>query len=208
MTLFHVATHRPPIVLAAAVFWALVLWPGATVQGAPERYGIGTTPSAEEIDALDIDIMPDGRGLPPGSGSAGQGRELYLSQCGGCHGNDGTGGSGGILAGTLAGAPVYQPRQFAEDPSLRRTVGNYWSHATSLFDYIRRAMPFDRPGSLDNDQLYSVTAYVLFLNGLVAEDSVLDAHTLPQISMPAEPYFRPADTHHTQTNEGGRNHEE
>ena len=94
--------------------------------------------------------------------------------------------------GSLAGAPRYDANAFADDKSLERTVGNYWPYATSLFDYIRRAMPFDRPGSLDSDEVYAVTAYILFLNGLIEESTAIDRETLPQIEMPARKYFRAA----------------
>ena len=151
----------------------------------PERYDIGRTPPAAEIEQIDIDVMPDGRGLPAGSGTVAQGQVLYHSACSQCHGAAGRGGP----HGSLAGAPRYSPAEFADDKTLERTVGNYWPYATSLFDYIRRAMPYDAPGSLENNEIYAVTAYILYLNELVDESAVMDRHTLPQIEMPARRYF-------------------
>lgn len=154
----------------------------------PEQYDIGRTPQAAEIGQVDIDVMPDGRGLPAGSGTVARGQALYESACRQCHGAAGRGGP----HGSLAGAPQYGPAEFADDKTLERTVGNYWPYATSLFDYIRRAMPYDAPGSLASDELYAVTAYILYLNELIDESAVMDRHTLPQIEMPARQHFRAA----------------
>jgi cytochrome c len=159
------------------------------VAGGPDRYDIGSTPTAAEIERVDIDVMPDGRGLPAGSGTVAAGQVLYDAACSHCHGSAGRGGP----YGSLAGAPAYSPAEFAADKSLERTVGNYWPYATSLFDYIRRAMPFDKPGSLDSDEVYAVTAYLLYLNELIARSAVMDRGTLPLVEMPARQYFRAAD---------------
>ncbi len=161
---------------------------GAAAVEAGESFGLGVTPTAEEVRRIDIDVMPDGRGLPEGSGSAAEGRVIYNSACAGCHGAEGQGGPNG----SLAGAPLHKPEQLAGDKSLQRTVGNYWPYATSLFDYLRRAMPFDRPGSLQSDELYAITAYLLYLNDLIEEADVLDRDSLPRVRMPAQPYFRAA----------------
>ena len=155
------------------------------VSDSPDRYGIGSTPTPSEIERVNIDVMPDGRGLPEGTGTAAAGQALYEAACGQCHGPAGRGGP----HGSLAGAPRYSPGEFADTKSLERTVGNYWPYATSLFDYIRRAMPFDRPGSLDSDEVYAVTAYILFLNGLIDESTAIDRESLPQVEMPARKYF-------------------
>ncbi len=152
---------------------ALAAPPSEIPVGSP--LGIGQHASASQIASWDIDIAPDGRNLPPGSGSVAQGLEIYRSQCAGCHGADGKGGVGERLVGgqgTLATAnPI-------------KTVGSYWPYATTLFDYIRRAMPMNAPQSLSADQVYAVSAYVLYLNGLVPQDAVLSAATLPEIRMP------------------------
>ncbi|MEM7409294.1 MAG: cytochrome c [Myxococcota bacterium] len=138
--------------------------------------GLGTPVSADAIAARDIDADAWGAGLPPGSGSAREGKDLYASQCARCHGLAGDDGPADALVTREGGAP-------------RLTVGNYWPYAPTLFDYLRRAMPYDRPGSLDNDALYALTAYLLAENGIVADDAVLDQETLPQVVMPGRARF-------------------
>ena len=137
--------------------------------------GLGQAASAAEIAMLDIAIPPSGAGLPAGSGDARAGAKVYAAQCQSCHGEKGAGKPADALVGgqgTLASAnPV-------------RTVGSYWPHATTLFDYTRRAMPVTAPRTLTNDEVYAVTAYVLYLNGIIAEDHRLDAQTLPAVKMP------------------------
>lgn len=146
------------------------------------RLGLGTAASPEQIRDWDIDVRADGAALPPGSGSAIQGRAIYETRCLACHGANGEGGPAPRLAGgqgTLAGkAPVL-------------TVGSYWPYATTLYDYIRRAMPLDRPQSLTADEVYAVTAYTLYLNGIVKADVVLDAASLARVRMPNRDGFRP-----------------
>jgi cytochrome c len=136
---------------------------------------IGRTPSAAELAAIDIEVLPDGRGLPPGRSTAAEGRQVYTAHCASCHGATGREGPNDLLAGgqgTLATArPV-------------KTVGSYWPYATTLWDYINRAMPFQRPHSLSADEVYGATAYVLFLNGIVGAGDVISATTLPQVQMP------------------------
>jgi cytochrome c len=155
-------------------------------QAASRRYGFGHPASPGEIAAWDIDVRPDGKGLPPGRGSVSQGARLYAEQCAVCHGKRGEGARYEALAGREHG-----DFGFAKDARLRdkRTVGNYWPYATTLFDYINRSMPQALPGSLKPDEVYAVTAYVLFLNGLVAQDAVLDAQSLPKLVMPARDRF-------------------
>jgi cytochrome c len=138
-------------------------------------YGIGRVATPAEIAGWNIDIGRDGSGLPPGSGTVAQGREVFAQQCVACHGDKGQGGVGDKLVGgqgTLATAsPV-------------RTVGSYWPYAPTLFDYIRRAMPQNAPQLLSNDDVYAVSAYILNLNGLLPADATLDAKTLAAIKMP------------------------
>jgi len=133
------------------------------------KYGVGRAPTPDEIREWSISIGPDGKGLPEGHGTAVQARDTYANRCVKCHGDKGQGRED---APAIAGARPL------------RTVGSYWPYATTLFDYIRRAMPFDRPGTLATDQVYSLTAYVLYLNGLVKDTDVIDARTLPKIQMP------------------------
>jgi mono/diheme cytochrome c family protein len=157
--------------LAVATLLVLV----AVDARAQSPYGIGRPATPPEIAGWNIDIGRDGRNLPPGSGSASRGREVFEQQCASCHGEQGQGGVGDQLAGgqgTLATAkPV-------------RTVGSYWPYAPTLFDYIRRAMPQNAPQSLSNDDVYAVSAYVLNLNGLLAADATVDAKSLAAIKMP------------------------
>jgi S-disulfanyl-L-cysteine oxidoreductase SoxD len=153
----------------------------------PARLGIGRPATEAEIDRLDIDVRPDGTGLPQGSGSVRAGRELYAARCAACHGTTGKEGPNDRLVGRFPGDSF----PFGTDPTARRTIGSYWPYATTLFDYIRRAMPFDAPGSLTSEQIYSVAAWLLFANDLIPEDAVLDAKSLPAIRMPARLRFVP-----------------
>jgi S-disulfanyl-L-cysteine oxidoreductase SoxD len=139
------------------------------------RYGIGRAGTPAEIAGWNIDVRADGDGLPPGHGAVSEGQKVYEHRCAACHGDQGEGQPMDALVGgegTLATAkPV-------------RTVGSYWPYATTLYDYVHRAMPFNAPQSLTPDQVYAVTAYVLFLNGIVPKGAVMDAHTLPRVRMP------------------------
>lgn len=149
------------------------------------RLGIGRTASADEIKAIDIDVMPDGRGLPPGRGTVAEGATVYAAKCQSCHGKDGAGGSADRLVGTDSG-PNFN---FATDPKLVKTVGNYWPYATTLFDYTQRAMPFTQPGTLAPNETYALTAYILSLNKIVPPDAAMDATTLPKVVMPSKNRF-------------------
>jgi len=140
-----------------------------------QTYGVGREATAEEVAAWDVTIGPEGRELPAGSGTAKDGAQVYEVRCKECHGEDGVGGDQAGLVGN--------PEQLKQAPPIK-TVGSYWPYATTLFDYTRRAMPFEDPGTLSADQVYAVTAYVLHLNGLVAEDDVLDRDSLPNVVMP------------------------
>lgn len=148
----------------------------------PGHYGIGEVPTAEQIAAWDIDIRPDGAGLPPGSGTVQEGEEIYDRQCASCHGVFGMGEG---RYPPLAGGTVDDLRR-AGQLGLRpdKTVGSYWPHATTLFDYIRRAMPFGNGQSLTAGQTYAVTAYVLHLNGILPYEGALDADSLAAVEMP------------------------
>ena len=140
-----------------------------------QTYGVGRPASADEVAAWDLTIGPEGRELPAGSGTARDGAQVYEVRCKECHGDQGAGGDHAALVGN--------PEQLKQTPALK-TVGSYWPYATTLFDYTRRAMPFEEPGTLSADQVYAVTAYILQLNGLVAEDDVLDRESLPKVVMP------------------------
>ena len=147
---------------------------------ADEGPGLGREMSAAEVAAIDFAVMPDGTGLPSGSGNASAGANLYQQHCVACHGEEGQNGLHDPLAGgqgTIAG------------PMPNKTVGSYWPYATTLFDYLRRAMPYQNPGTLSNDELYALTAYVLYLNGILGEADTIDASSLPSVEMPNRENF-------------------
>ncbi len=150
---------------------------------APDRFGFGSAASDARIALWDIDVKPDGAGLPPGSGSVEEGRRLYQVQCMACHGPTGTEGPNDRLV------PAGEWEQWPQG----RAVGGYWPYATTLFDYVRRAMPQATPGSLSDDQVYAVSAYVLHLNGLLPADATLDSASLAAVEMPARNRFVPDD---------------
>ena len=135
----------------------------------------GRVATEQEVAAWDISIPPSGAGLPPGSGTAKQGETVYVAQCQACHGPKGVGKPADVLVGGVG--------SLATDKPLR-TVGSYWPYATTLFDYTRRAMPATKPLSLTNDEVYAVTAYLLYLNGIIGEGAEMNAQTLPQVKMP------------------------
>ena len=166
-------------------------------QGAPEQFGFGRAATAEEIAAWDIDIMPDGTGLPEGGGTAASGAPIYARQCAVCHGQSGEGGIADRLVGyTPETTPPFGPRYEewrGDGPDVPYSVGNYWPYATTLFDYIRRAMPSDAPGTLEADQVYGLVAWILAENGLIGADDVMNATSLPAVEMPARDIFVPQE---------------
>jgi len=161
----------------------------ASLPESPARYGLGRDARPEEIEALALSIAPDGRGLPEGRGSARDGAPIYAARCAACHGVEGEGGSGGVLAGRIPDDAF----DFGDGMPGARTIGSYWPYATTVFDYVRRSMPFDRPGSLTDSEVYAVTAHLLYLNGIVGAEEVLDRTSLPQVEMPARDRFVPDD---------------
>jgi len=167
--------------LAAAGLLAMA---AATAQG--PRYGIGRPATAEETAGWNIDVTPDGAGLPAGHGSVREGARIYALACASCHGANGGGGA------VERGPPLAGGRGSLATAHPDKTVGSYWPYATTLFDYIRRAMPYNAPESLTADEVYAVSAYVLYLNGIVAEGAQLDADTLAKIRMPNRLGFKNA----------------
>lgn len=139
------------------------------------KYGVGHTPASDEIRALGVTVAPDGTGLPEGSGTAAEGRAIFATRCAKCHGEKGEGGDGPVLVGGQGTLATAKPL---------KTVGSFWPYATTLWDYVNRAMPFNQPGLLSHSQVYAVVAYVLHLNGIVGETQTLNAKTLPSVRMP------------------------
>jgi len=168
--------------LAAAAVLSNLLAPIAAPVAAQEGPRLGVEATPEQVAAWALTVLPDGTGLPPGSGTARAGEAIYAQKCLACHGAEGKDGPNDRLAGghgSLAdAAPV-------------KTVGSYWPYATTVFDYIRRAMPFVQPQSLSADETYALTAYLLYLNGIVAIDDRIDRQSLPAVEMPnAENFYR------------------
>jgi hypothetical protein len=153
----------------------------------PDRYGFGTPATRALIDSMDIDVEPDGHGLPAGRGSVAQGAAVFSLHCVKCHGPGGVRGpERPLVTEKMYRIPGFP---FANVPNYLPTVGTYWPYAPTLFDYIRKAMPQDAPGSLTNDQVYAVVAYILWRSDIIARDSALDARTLPAVLMPARGRF-------------------
>ena len=155
----------------------IVLWLAAAVPLAAQSptYGVGRPPTPDEIRALGSAIAPDGGGLPEGSGTVATGRAVFAAQCSRCHGPSGEGNVGPVLVGGQGTLATARPL---------KTIGSYWPYATTIFDYIRRAMPFQAPESLTNDQVYALTAYLLAENGIIQAGDTMNAQTLPQVKMP------------------------
>ena len=157
----------------------------------PASFGFGRDATAEDIEAWDIDVRPDGEGLPEGHGTVPEGEVIYQAKCAVCHGPTGIEGPNDRLVGRLPGDTF----SMDEDLSQRqlKAIGSYWPYSTTLFDYIRRAMPQPMPGSLTDDEVYALTAYLLYLNNLVPADAVMGRETLPAVQMPARDLFLPDD---------------
>jgi mono/diheme cytochrome c family protein len=144
-------------------------------QAPSRRPDLARAASAQEVAVWDISIPPSGAGLPAGTGTPKQGEAVYIAQCQACHGPKGVGKPADPLVGGVGSLATAKPV---------RTVGSYWPYATTLFDYTRRAMPITNAQSLTNDEVYAVTAYLLYLNGIIGENAEMNAKTLPQVKMP------------------------
>ena len=155
---------------------ALVLLAGAARAETPN---LGRPISPADIASWDISIMPDGQGLPAGSGTAAQGVKVYAEQCSACHGDS---GKGGVNAALVGSPPL-------DGMDARKTIANFWGYPTTVFDYIRRAMPWPNPRTLSNDEVYALCAYVFSLNKLIGENDVMNAETLPKVKMPNRDNF-------------------
>ena len=154
---------------------AAILFASAVALAQSPTYKVGRTPTDADTRALGIIVAPDGTGLPAGSGTAVQGKEVFAARCASCHGPAGEGGDGPPLVGGKGTLATAAPK---------KTVGSYWPYATTVWDYVNRAMPFNQPGTLNPDEVYAVSAYVLFLNDIVGEKQVLNAASLPLVRMP------------------------
>ena len=144
---------------------------------------LGKPISPEDLAAWDISIGPDGTGLPPGSGTAKQGEAVFTAKCQACHGAKGAGQPNDRLVGGQGSLP-------GDNPAVK-TVGSYWPYATTIFDYVRRAMPYNESKTLSPDEIYAVAAYILNLNGVIGDTDVINAQTLPSVKMPNRDGFIP-----------------
>ena len=162
--------------LLTAVWLAFCL---AADAASAEGPNLGKPIDAAEIAAWDISIQPDGTGLPPGGGKAADGARIYADKCAQCHGPDGKGGVAGVTASPLVGGgPI------TDISASMKTIANFWPYATTLFDYIRRSMPWQQPMTLTNEEVYALTAYILAQNKLIGENDTMDAQALPNLKMP------------------------
>ena len=159
------------------IFVALAASTSSVAQETPK---LGRLATPAEIAGWDISIPPDGTGLPPGSGTPDQGAVVYTQKCQSCHGEKGAGKPNDRMVGGQGTLTSTRPV---------RTIGSYWPYATTVFDYVRRAMPYTQTHSLSNEEVYAVTAYLLHLNGIIGAEDVMNAQTLPQVKMPNRDNF-------------------
>lgn len=163
------STHNAALAAACA----LGLFSSAALAETPN---LGKVITPDEVAPWDISVSPDGAGLPPGSGTPKQGEAVYASKCLACHGERGAGKPNDALVGGIG--------SLAGDKPALKTVGSFWPYATTIFDYVRRSMPYNELKTLTNDELYAVTAYILQLNGIIGENDTMNAQTLPKVRMP------------------------
>lgn len=154
---------------------AILLAATAMLAAQSPKYGVGRPPTPDELRELGAAIAPDGTGLPAGSGTVAAGREVFAAKCSRCHGETAGGGVGPTLVGGQGSLATAKPL---------KTVGSFWPYATTVWDYVNRAMPFDQPGVLKPPEVYAVVAYILSLNGIIGNDQVMDAKSLPKVKMP------------------------
>ncbi|HET9425617.1 MAG TPA: cytochrome c [Gemmatimonadaceae bacterium] len=162
----------------------------------PASYALGQPVDSARLRLIDIDVDPSGASLPPGSGNAARGLVVYAAKCALCHGGKGEGlpAARGIPAAPqLVGRDPREGFPFGRDPKLVKTVGNYWPHATTIYDYVHRAMPWTAPGTLTPDETYAVVAWLLAENEIIPRDAEMNAKTLPAVKMPAAGRFVPDD---------------
>ena len=162
----------------------LLVAPVTVTADESEVTGLGHEATAEELGAAGYTVFPDGKGLPEGRGTVSEGKAVYQQFCAACHGRNAEGDEAAALVGGRDSLTSERPR---------KTVESYWPYATSLWDYIRRSMPYESPGSLSDDEIYAVVAHLLHLGGIVGENAVLDQETLPGVEMPNRDGFVPDD---------------
>src|SRR5215471_20404849 len=160
----------------SALTLAIAFASAATLAAQSPRFGVGRPPTPDEVRGLGAAIAPDGGGLPEGSGTVSEGRKVYTAHCARCHGPNAEGGD--------VGAPLVGGKGTLATARPLKTVGSFWPQATTVWDYVNRAMPFDQPGLLTPPEVYAVVAYILNLNGIIAEEMVIDAKSLPKVTMP------------------------
>jgi cytochrome c len=185
------ATDRPP----SGSLPTFAAYDAGAIAGGPgsgRRYGLGRTPSDSQVAAWNTDVGPDGKELPAGHGSAAEGEAIYRVKCAMCHNKAGE-GMPPVYPALIGRDPKAEGFHFASDPTLAKTIGNYWPHATTVFDYVRRAMPYTAPGSLSNDEVYALTAFLLAANKVIPPDAKLDAQSLRRVKMPYADRFVPDD---------------
>ena len=175
---------RSPMLIggtAAALLSAAVLVAQTNKSSPPQ---VGRTPTAEEVKQADITVLPNGVGLPDGSGTPDQGEAVYKARCAACHGENGEGKppTGVALVGGMGTLATAKPV---------KTIGSYWPYATSVWDYIHRSMPYVEPGTLTGDETYAVTAFLLFKNGIITRDQTMNKDSLPKVRMPNRDGFIP-----------------
>jgi len=165
--------------LAAVV---LVLSFGAGAAFA-QNGGLGKPITEQDIKQWDITVLPDGTNLPPGSGTPERGAKIYAEKCSACHGDAGKGGVAPFYPALVGGAPL------TNGIDTVKTIANYYAYPTTIFDYVRRGMPYNMPRSLTDDEVYALTAYILALNNFIGQNDVMDANTLPKVKMPNRDNF-------------------
>jgi S-disulfanyl-L-cysteine oxidoreductase SoxD len=166
---------RDRLIAGAAMIGMAMAIAAAPVRAADApRFGQPIAPA--DLAPWDISVGPDGTGLPPGRGTPKEGEAVYAAKCQACHGEKGVGRPNDVLVGGFG--------TIASDRPAVKTVGSYWPYAVTLFDYVRRAMPYNETKALTNDEVYAVAAHILHLNGVIGADDALDAQSLPKVKMP------------------------
>ena len=166
------------LITAAAL--ALAFGAGAALAQSP---GLGKPLTEADVKQWDIAVLPDGTNLPPGSGTPAKGAKIFAEKCSACHGDAAKGGVAPFYPSLVGGQPL------TNGIDTVKTIANYYAYPTTIFDYTRRAMPYNMPRSLTDDEVYALTAYILALNNFIGQDDVMDANTLPKVKMPNRDNF-------------------